>query len=544
MRRLLLPSLAAIAALAPAAPARADDFIASITRDTPIAAYGGALAWSDYDAATNMYRLQVAGSGLGGPAAPIRGERRPFDVSLGPDERGRTVALYTRCTRDNGTKGCDVYRYDVRRRREVRVGSVSSRRFDEAWPVQWRRNLAFVRRRTKGASRQDCDLPYVRRLSSRASSRRLDRGSCASTTGMSIRGTRIIQVTFARTGLSESQVRRLSIRGGEVRVLERQGSGEESNLFSSPSQSSSSAWVTRTGVNPQPSFVRLHARSGRKWEVRAQTTLAGPLARDERGRYFYVAGGEFRGDGCVDPGPAPCRLVRTKISPFSTRERGLLADLTITSSTVRPGPPPKFGDPVVLSGRLSRKFVSKGRVRREEPVGGVPIELLRRSGGNPSAPRTGERLDPAGIFALTGSDGRWSHTLTNPPPRPWFSAITRAGVPSQAGRGTAGTVDARIALAVSGTAFFGTVAPGQPGRLVRIQRLTERRCFPAPAGSPPACIDRWETVVGATLSAAGTTFAANAPGRPPGIYRAAILAEDVGGDPTVYTGASADTPVA
>jgi hypothetical protein len=65
MRR-LLPLLAATATLTPATSAGADDYVASIARDTPVAAYGGALAWSEYDAATNDYRLVVAAPGKAG----------------------------------------------------------------------------------------------------------------------------------------------------------------------------------------------------------------------------------------------------------------------------------------------------------------------------------------------------------------------------------------------------------------------------------------------------------------------------------------------
>jgi len=141
--RSVLPLCVAAAALVTAAPAGADAVVAELTRDTPIAAYGGVVAWSDYDAATKRYRLVVR-EGDETARAPIAGSRRAFDVSLGPDARGRVVALYTRCR--TATRGCDVYRYDVRARRERMVVSVSSPVKDEAWPVQWRDRVAFVRR--------------------------------------------------------------------------------------------------------------------------------------------------------------------------------------------------------------------------------------------------------------------------------------------------------------------------------------------------------------------------------------------------------------
>ena len=97
---------------------------------------------------------------------------RPFDVSLGPNSKGRIVALYTRCrTTDHG---CDIYRYELRTRSERRLSSVSSPALDEAWPAQWRDRIAFVRgaaissrlRSSAGSCHRgplmDCDIPYVR----------------------------------------------------------------------------------------------------------------------------------------------------------------------------------------------------------------------------------------------------------------------------------------------------------------------------------------------------------------------------------------------
>jgi hypothetical protein len=86
----------------------------------------------------------------------------------------------------------------------------------------------------------DCDIPYVKTLSARAPSRRLDGGLCARTTGMSIRDNRIVQVTDLDQGGagSETQVRVLRADGRVARVLARSGGGEGGySPFSSPSQS-------------------------------------------------------------------------------------------------------------------------------------------------------------------------------------------------------------------------------------------------------------------------------------------------------------------
>ena len=542
----LFPLLTAAAALAPATPAGADDYVASLARDTPIAAYGGALAWSDYDTATNRYRLVVAARGAAPAAAPIPPARRAFDVSLGPDPANRPVALYTRCTRAAGTRGCDVYRYDVAMRRERRLG-FSSPREDEAWPAQWGIRVAFVRRHRTGGvgAALDCDVPFVKTVNVPRPARRLHRGTCGRTTGMSIHRERIVQVTLGSppgaTGF-DSQVRRLSTRGGAVKVLARQGTGEESDAFASPSQSVWSVWVTRSGLNPRPAFVRIDARTGRQREVPALTRLTGPLARDERGHLYYVEGSASGGESCLALGLAPCRLVHTAVDPFSSRQRALLPTLTIGGPGSNDRRATTFGDPFLLTGRLYRTIVSAGRVVRLDPLAGVPIELLEVG----SEPIGGaETARPTGILVATGADGRWAYTVPYPGPRPWFSAVTGAPyqLPTHAGRGTSTAVEAQITLAVSAATFAGTVAPGQPGRSVHIQRLQSRDCELAVNGGQPSCRDTWATVASTPLAGAGTTFSTTIPAPPPGTYRAAILAADAQSDPAAYPGASVETPV-
>ncbi len=544
---LLLP-LAAAAALCVAVPAHADVFVAELSRDTPIAAYGGVLAWSEHDAATGRYRLMIAkGTGSLEPAR-VRTSAQPFDVSLGPDRRGNVVALYTRC-RTRATK-CDIFRYALVGEQERRLG-FSSSQADEAWPVQWRDRVAFVRRHTKGGRGEisDCDVPYVKTLTSSAPPRRLDRGSCGLTTGMSMRATRIVQVTFGSPASAtrfDSQVRVLSARGGAVRVVARQGSGEESNEFVSPNQSSHAIWLTRTGVNPEPTFVTidLQRRTPRTREVRAHTELTGAFARDDRsGAFFYVEGGGFRGDGCAQAAPVPCRLVRASVGPFSPLPRPLLPVLSIASTGERV-PSPVYGDPFVVSGRLTRKVVVFGNVARTDPIAGIGVSLLRRV-EDPLRPEAGTRLEPTGIVATTGADGRWATTLAGPPAQPWFSAVASApGVPTTyAGRGTGGTVLARMTLTVTGTTFAGTIAPAQPGRTVKIERLQSRRCQTLQSGQR-FCAEKWAPVAEAPVNATGTGFEVTVPGAlQPGTYSAALPLADQQRDPSAYGGRSPDVPL-
>lgn len=533
-----LPILA-FAVLTIAAPASADNLVAQLRRDTPIAANSGVVAYSSHDAAG--YHLMLVPGG----AAHMPASAQPFDVTLGRDARARLVALYTRCA--NGTTGCDVYSYDLRDEVQRKVTAVSSPTQDEAWPVQSRNRLVFVRRRATGGTGEvkECDLLYAKLLSSPAPSKRLKGGTCGQTTGLSLLGTRIAQTTFGSpptVSRFDSQVRVLSALGGQFRLLAHASSGEESNEFDSPSQSAGSVFVSHVGVSPAPAFVRIDRLSRRQTQVPAHTNLTGPLARDERGTTWYVENGAFRGESCNDAVPVPCRLVRASANPFSATERALLPQLTIAAPSDHGLV--TFGDPFVLSGRLTQTFVSGVRVVKTDGLGGVPLEILNRV-ADPSAPGLHEDFQPTGVFVTTGADGSWSLPLSTPPPSPYFSAVTRSTsadvAPTYAARGTIGTVQARITLTISGSAFAGTISPAQPGRMVTIQKLVTRECV-TPTVGPKACIDNWTTVGQAPVDASGTTFATTIAAPAPGTYSAALPAEHAQ-NPSTYSGRSPDAVV-
>ncbi len=278
--------------------------------------------------------------------------------------------------------------------------------------------------------------------------------------------------------------------------------------------------------------------------MRARTELTGSFARDDRGGVWYVEGGGFHGHGCAQAAPVPCRLVRATVSPFSPLPRPLLPALSIASTGERV-PSPVYGDPLVLSGRLTRKVVVFGNVARTDPIAGVPIALVRRI-GDPRQGVMAERFEPTGVVAITGPDGRWSTTLAGPPAQPWFSAVASApaaGVPTTyAGRGTGGTVLARMTLTISGTAFAGTIAPAQPGRTVKIERLIERKCQTFSSGQR-ICAEKWAPVADAPVNATGTGFAATVNGPQVGIYSASLPLADQERDPDAYGGRSPDVPL-
>jgi hypothetical protein len=136
-----------------------------------IDAFGGRVAWSDYDATINGWRLMEHAAGVT-RALPVEPRRSPFDVDLGPDGRGGTIAVYSRCARGlrldlptpqplrAARHGCDLYSFSFTTGRETAIERLNSRA-DEYWPSVWGSRIAFVR---GYAGRRDPDrtsTPYL-----------------------------------------------------------------------------------------------------------------------------------------------------------------------------------------------------------------------------------------------------------------------------------------------------------------------------------------------------------------------------------------------
>jgi hypothetical protein len=120
-----------------------------------IDAYAGRVVWSDYDAAVDAWRLMEHSRGVT-RAVPVPARPTPFDVDLGPDGHGGTVAVYSRCRRSipgdlpaprlgSRRRGCDLYRYSFATGREAPVRRANSATADETWPAVWGARIAFVR---------------------------------------------------------------------------------------------------------------------------------------------------------------------------------------------------------------------------------------------------------------------------------------------------------------------------------------------------------------------------------------------------------------
>jgi hypothetical protein len=235
MRRLIGFTLA-LAAIG-AAPAHAADE-AKLDRSSPIAAYGGRLAWSAYDSATKQYALVTKFQGVVTPV-PIATRPVPFDVDLGPSASGSTVAAYSRCRVDappaNRAQGCDVYTFDFGTGKETRVVDASAPDANESWPSVWRTRIAFAR---DYDNKPGLGYIYTRTLSGGKPSTRMPGGQrsvcdrCnplpgSKATQLDLYGTRL---AFTWTYLAggeglDSDIRLDTIGGGHTRVAHQNGGG-------------------------------------------------------------------------------------------------------------------------------------------------------------------------------------------------------------------------------------------------------------------------------------------------------------------------------
>lgn len=130
--------------------------IASLTANVPIAAGGGWILWS----APDGNGWQLVGSHAGATAALPAGPRsKPFDVSVGSDRRGSTVATFSRCSVDppvtaglglalidpTGGRGCRVHVLDLATGQETVPKIPQTKGSSDTTPAIWHGQIAFGR---------------------------------------------------------------------------------------------------------------------------------------------------------------------------------------------------------------------------------------------------------------------------------------------------------------------------------------------------------------------------------------------------------------
>jgi hypothetical protein len=424
--RMLVPAVAALALIA-AAPSAADQPIAELGRDAPVAAYGGWQAWSSFDEGTGRYRLALRDPSGAVKPAPIETAASPWDLSLGPDASGDVVAVYRSCDR-----GCDIRRLDLATGRDQALRGVSSPRFVEGASAIWRSTVVFTRRIGH------CDVPYVKDLRSPKPSRRLLEHRCLTTPAghVAIRGSRIVisSMDLSHTdrggaGPKTSELRVYSSRTAGSKVIDQVTFGEESNLFGQVALDPRFVYTVHYGVHPSSAFVRVPLSGGKPQEVRALGDLTGAFAKPSANASIYVesqGGEEAACDGFTD---VPCRLVYAPSSPW-LGQRTLTPQLTVAYTGQ-----PRRGQPLTFSGVLTQSTAAGDSLAGTAPLPGVTVELYHRTGANP------EHFEATGLRAVTDATGRYTIVLPAAGDDPWYTAVAATpGVPTWAGRGTVGSV--------------------------------------------------------------------------------------------------------
>jgi hypothetical protein len=139
IRTSLIAAAVSGAALAPVATARAAPTpLSAELAPTRVAAWDGTAMWSHVDLATKSYTLvkSVDGAAPVPVGVPARAGA-PFDLDLGTDRNGNTVAVYSR----DG----DIYRLNPQTGAELKIRSVSTSSVERDPTIQNGR-LAFIRR--------------------------------------------------------------------------------------------------------------------------------------------------------------------------------------------------------------------------------------------------------------------------------------------------------------------------------------------------------------------------------------------------------------
>jgi hypothetical protein len=538
LRRLAVPATVLTAALAAAPSALADDPVATTRTATAITADAGVAAWRA-DAGRLTVRI--------GTRAPVTTSWRPpsgAPLDVGARSGGGAQLVYASgCSTRTGrcslrtvalTTRTVAGRLIPRTVAQIPYGGGGA----PAVAIDGARIAYAVHRGT-------CDVPYVRTSArGRATTRRLDRGHCATITQLDLGEGRV--AVLARPGARPTEARIVRATGGRSRTVQAESQGEESNFIGAVSIDRGALFTARAGIRQANVFSRFSLKDFTRSEARAFTSLVGPFARDA-GRMYYdqqPAGGSFACDG--KSGLSPC-LVIAGGDAFGSGERLLAPELALTVS-----PQPVFTDTAAAAVvTATRRHVTRTAQVGSEPVAGLPVELLsaRLTQTAPAPPA------PTGATATTGVDGTATIAIPGTPvPRLSLSAVSRpaaGGVAVQAPDSVLLRTFVHLTatperLAGGRLRITGTISPAQPGRKVRLDRWLERVCngaqrgtvvTPSSADTPAGCFDRWteDPLATAAVSADGASYALEA-ATPSDVYRVSL---DFAGGADVFGGETA-----
>jgi hypothetical protein len=128
-------------ALCCAAPAAAAP-VAQTSSEGALAAHGGWVVWDDRVEGAHV--LMALRDGVV-TRLPVPARALPFDVDLGTDAAGRTVATYSRCVDVHARSGCAIFVLDLESGREEAARIPRPAGASDTSPSMWRGRIAFAR---------------------------------------------------------------------------------------------------------------------------------------------------------------------------------------------------------------------------------------------------------------------------------------------------------------------------------------------------------------------------------------------------------------
>jgi hypothetical protein len=308
-----IAATAVMLAMAPGAVA-SDEVLASLPPGAAFAvrmsAYAGHVVWSEAVGPGRHVLMRWHEGRV--DRLPVAERAVPFDVDLGPDARGRPVAVYSRCPgeTENATPvgGCDVYRLVLQRGRERRIRRASTATSSEYAPAIWRGNLVYASSRTAAGP---AAVMLLRRGARRAIAlRRQARGAEAGRVGaIDLTSNAVVFQWPADTG---ADLRRVPLSGRRGKVLARSLIQEG---FAVVTQSPNAApketlWVSQVSA-PCIETRIVSDREGRRRSTAPMPRDIRALARD--GTSLYA----------ITSAPAPCSvppdLTLVRLSPLVFR---------------------------------------------------------------------------------------------------------------------------------------------------------------------------------------------------------------------------------
>ena len=289
----------AVLAAAPAAASADDQVLAATAKPTGVEAFRGHVVWSAWDPEIGAYRLTEYRRGTIQPLRRVPPSPVPFDVDLGQDPFGGTMAVFSRCAKPalspwalNGRRGCDLYYARLSAPSQVTLRRANSPA-DESSPTVWKGRLAFART-YPGHGGPPRRFLYWRRFNGSGPSHRLRRGPLheeAVPEQLDMRGTRVTYVWQYEFG---SELRIAGTGGGGHRLIRVPGSGAAANELDAQGPTLGPRgvhWMLSVGgSDPVYSEFRWSALSGDR-QRRATTRVDADPARKRATEGFAQDGG-------------------------------------------------------------------------------------------------------------------------------------------------------------------------------------------------------------------------------------------------------------